>query len=145
MLVDAIQEKNVTVAVAESLTGGLLTDTMAKLPNAGEWLRGGLVAYSADVKRDLLGIGDAHVVSEAAARAMAANVATLLGADVSVAVTGVGGPDAQDGVPAGTVWMATSVAGDVQARVFHFEGGPEQVVEATCSAAHEMLLAALGG
>ena len=71
--------KGWSLAVAESLTGGLLADRAARLPNAARWFRGGLVAYHADVKRDLLGIGDAPPVSEASARSMAANVARLLG------------------------------------------------------------------
>lgn len=131
--------------MAESLSGGLLTDAFAKAGDAATWLRGGLVAYSTDVKRSLLGIGDAPAVSEPSARAMAANAAKLLGADVGVAVTGVGGPDPQDGVPAGTVWIGTAVDGAVAAQRFEFTGDPPQVVDATCDAAMTMLLAALRG
>lgn len=64
---------------------------------------GGLVAYHGDIKRDLLGIGDAPVVSKVVARAMAGKVAQLLGADCSLAATAVGGPGRDDGLAPGTV------------------------------------------
>jgi nicotinamide-nucleotide amidase len=143
-LVDALRTRGWTVAVAESLTGGLLTDTLAKMPDAGTWLKGGVVAYSEEVKRRLLGIGDAPVVSEAAARAMADQVAEVLNADVAIAVTGVGGPDPQDGVAAGTVWIATAVKGRLAATLHEFSGDPPTVVAQTCAAAVDALQSALG-
>jgi nicotinamide-nucleotide amidase len=97
---------NSMVAVAESLTGGELAARFASAPGAGDWFRGGIVAYASDVKYDLLDVPVGPVVSEAAAAAMAAGACRLLGADVSVAVTGVAGPDDQDGEPPGTVWLA---------------------------------------
>jgi PncC family amidohydrolase len=103
-LVEGLTRRGWTLAVAESLTGGLLADHFARLPEAGSWFRGGIVAYAEGVKRSLLDIGDAPVVSEGAARAMAETAARLLGAEVAVAVTGVGGPEgtgphaASDGV-----------------------------------------------
>src|SRR5688572_4998019 len=99
------QGEGSTVAVAESLTGGMLSSRLARREGASDWFRGGVVAYSRLTKERLLGIGDVPVVSEAAARAMAENVARLLSADLAVAVTGVGGPDPEDGVPPGTVWI----------------------------------------
>jgi nicotinamide-nucleotide amidase len=75
------------------------------------------------------------VVSEAAASAMAAGACRLLDADVAIAVTGVGGPDPQDAIPPGTVWMALHHGTRVTARLEHFPGGPEDVIHATRAAA----------
>jgi nicotinamide-nucleotide amidase len=96
-----------TLAAAESLTGGLLASAFARASGAGEWFRGGIVAYSSEVKYDLLDVPGCPVVGEAAAAAMARGAGRMLEADVAVAVTGVGGPDSQDGEPPGTVWVAT--------------------------------------
>jgi nicotinamide-nucleotide amidase len=131
------------VAVAESLTGGSLSSCLARLPDAAEWFRGGVVAYSSAVKRDVLGVPDVPVVSEPAALALADGVARLLGADVAIAVTGVGGPEPQDGVEVGTVWMAVHDAEGTIARCMRFDGDPEAVVRKTCGAAIEWLAARL--
>ncbi|MEY2397741.1 MAG: nicotinamide-nucleotide amidase [Actinomycetota bacterium] len=134
-LADLFEHNELTLAVAESLTGGLLADTFAQLPGAGSWFKGGLVAYSADVKQRLLGIGDAPVVSKAAVVAMVQNVAELLEADVAVAVTGVGGPGAEDGVAPGTVWMAVRTPDRTVAALRNFPGEPEEVIHHACSEA----------
>lgn len=101
----------VTVAVAESLTGGAVCDALVAVPGASAVLRGAVVAYATDVKRDLLGVDEALLTRHGAvhpdvARAMARGVRALLLADVGVATTGVAGPDAQDGQPPGTVHVA---------------------------------------
>jgi nicotinamide-nucleotide amidase len=143
-LVEVIERSGRSIAVAESLTGGLLANRFARLPGASDWFRGGVVAYSRSVKEDLLGIGDAPVVSESAARAMAAHAAAVLGADVALAVTGVGGPDPQDGLPAGTVWIALHrPGGDDLAEEHAFAGDPAEVVDQTCEAAGRLLRRAL--
>jgi nicotinamide-nucleotide amidase len=132
-----------TLAVAESLTGGLLSSHFAQMHGASEWFRGGVVAYSRAVKEELLGIGCVPVVSESAARSMVTNVATLLDATVAVAVTGVGGPGAQDGVPAGTVWIAIRTPARLEASIHRFRGSPAEVCDRTCSVASELLADAI--
>nr|WP_225754907.1 CinA family protein [Actinotalea sp. Marseille-Q4924] len=102
-----------TIAVAESLTGGAVTDALVTVPGASACLRGGVVAYATDVKRDVLGVEatllERHgAVHADVAAAMAARVRVVLGADYGVATTGVAGPDAQDGRPPGTVHVAVS-------------------------------------
>jgi nicotinamide mononucleotide (NMN) deamidase PncC len=89
----ALKHSGRTLAVAESLTGGLLSSAFARASGSGEWFRGGIVAYSSAVKYDLLDVPGGPVVSETAAVAMARGAGRLLEADVAVAVTGVGGPD----------------------------------------------------
>ncbi len=102
-----------TVAVAESLTGGLLTSALVDVPGASAVLRGGVVAYATDLKARLLGVDqgllDEHgAVHPEVALAMAAGVRERLDATYGVATTGVAGPDAQDGHPPGTVYVAVS-------------------------------------
>jgi len=75
------------------------------------------------------------VVSEAAAGSKAAHVAELLSADVAIAVTGVGGPDPEDGIAPGTVWIAIYNGGETDAHLFRFDGDPTAVCNQTCDAA----------
>jgi nicotinamide-nucleotide amidase len=139
-----IEGRGLTVGVAESLTGGLLASRFARADGASTWFRGGIVAYSPDVKRQLLSTRPGPVVSREAVLDMARGAARILAADVAVAVTGIGGPEPQDGLPPGTVWIAV-VAGDRErAELHHFEGDPEQVCDATCDAAVALLLFLLG-
>ncbi|MBO1753318.1 CinA family protein [Actinotalea sp. BY-33] len=102
-----------TVAVAESLTGGALTDDLVTVPGASRCLRGGVVAYATDLKHELLGV-DAGLLSRVGpvhpdvARAMAEGVRTRLAADYGLATTGVAGPDPQGGRPPGTFHVAVA-------------------------------------
>jgi competence/damage-inducible protein CinA-like protein len=96
------------LAVAESLTGGLVSARLTSVPGASEWFAGGLVSYGGDVKRNLLDVGPGPVVSELAAREMATGAAHLLKADIGLSLTGVAGPDTQDDQPVGTVFVGLS-------------------------------------
>jgi nicotinamide-nucleotide amidase len=116
-----LQERGLTVGVAESLTGGLVGSRLAETPGASKWFRGSVVAYDSKVKYDLLGVPEGPVVSAEAASAMAEGVAKLLGADVGLATTGVAGPEPQDGRPVGTVFVA--VDGPLTARSGSAGGG----------------------
>ena len=131
-----------TVATAESLTGGLLAAAISSGPDAGQWYRGGIVAYHPEVKYSLLGAPRGPVVTASTAAAMARSTARLLGADYSVALTGVGGPGAQDGKPPGTVYLAT-FGPDDEARLkrFRFEGAPAEVLDRSIRAALRELVA----
>ncbi|GEL25845.1 competence damage-inducible protein A [Pseudonocardia sulfidoxydans NBRC 16205] len=132
-----------TVAVAESLTGGLVSSALAKAPAASEWFRGGLVAYSGEVKHDVLGVPPGPVVSADAAEAMADGVRKLLSADVAVAVTGVGGPGEQDGCPAGTVFVAVVTADTCRTEHHRLDGDPGKICAEAVTATLALLLAAL--
>jgi len=107
-------ERGLTLGVAESVTGGLVASRIVGVPGASRWFRGGVVSYASEVKHDVLGVPEGPVVSEAAAAAMASGARRVLGADVGLGVTGVAGPDTQDGQPVGTVFLASDVAGDVE-------------------------------
>ncbi len=120
-----------TVAVAESLTSGAIASRLGAAPDASRWFAGGVVAYSSDLKFDLLGVTPGPVVTADCAREMAAGVARLTGADFTIAVTGVGGPGTEEGHPAGTVFFGISANGNHQVVEHRFEGGPTEVVEQT--------------
>ncbi|WP_309134515.1 CinA family protein [Cellulomonas sp.] len=112
-LLAALGRRGLTLAVAESLTGGQVAATLVDVPGASAVLRGGVVAYATDLKASLLGVDPALLaergpVDPDVARAMADGVRARLGADVGLATTGVAGPGAQDGHPAGTVHVAVT-------------------------------------
>jgi nicotinamide-nucleotide amidase len=100
-----LRERGLTLAVAESLTGGLMSSRLVNVPGASQWFRGGLVSYASDVKFDLLGVPPGPVVSAEAAEQMARGAREFLKADVAISVTGVAGPDPQDGQAPGTVFV----------------------------------------
>lgn len=116
-----------TLAVAESLTGGLVTATLVSVPGASAVLRGGVVSYATDLKHALLGV-DQELLARVGpvdidvAREMAEGARSRLGATYGLATTGVAGPDPQDGIPVGTV--VTAVAGPAGTRVEAFTEVP---------------------
>ncbi|MBL3666907.1 CinA family protein [Streptomyces sp. M2CJ-2] len=105
--------KGGTLAVAESLTGGLVAAEITSVPGASKVFRGSVTAYATDLKHELLGV-DATLLAQRGAvdpqvaAEMAAGVRKALGADWGIATTGVAGPDPQDGQPVGTVYVAVS-------------------------------------
>jgi nicotinamide-nucleotide amidase len=113
VLLDQLKQQGLTIALAESLTGGMISSRLCDVPGASAAFRGSIVSYASDVKHGLLGVPDGPVVSEAAAKAMVEGACRVLGADVGIAVTGVAGPDSQEGEEPGVVFMATLVDGEV--------------------------------
>ena len=110
-VVRLLTQQGRTVAVAESLTGGLVVAALVGVPGASKVVRGGVVAYMTDLKAALLGVdpellGRVGAVDPDVAREMARGVGVRLGADHAIATTGVAGPDPQDGHPVGEVWVA---------------------------------------
>jgi competence/damage-inducible protein CinA-like protein len=106
-----LESRGWTIGVAESLTGGLIGARMASVPGASRTFRGSIASYATDVKRSVLGVTAEQVVSKECAEQMAEGAQRVLGADVGIAVTGVAGPDEQDGQPVGTVWFALALPG----------------------------------
>ncbi|MBV8444711.1 MAG: nicotinamide-nucleotide amidohydrolase family protein [Candidatus Dormibacteraeota bacterium] len=108
--------RRLTVAVAESCTGGLLGAVLTAVPGSSAYMLGGVIAYSDEVKRGLLGVDagllrTAGAVSETVAEAMATGVRQRLGTDIGLAITGVAGPDGGTrGKPVGLVFVAAVTA-----------------------------------
>ena len=115
VVLDQLKAQSLTFATAESITGGMIGSRLTEIPGSSDSYIGSIVAYDADVKRSLLNVPkDISVVSQEAVEAMALGVCAVLGADVSVAVSGAAGPYPHEGQEPGTVWMATNVKGDVE-------------------------------
>ncbi len=109
VVAESLERHGLTLAVAESVTGGLIASRLVNVVGASAWFRGGVVSYASEVKFDLLGVPRGPVVSGEAARAMAEGVRRVLGADVGLSVTGVAGPDEQDGQAPGTVFVGVAL------------------------------------
>jgi nicotinamide-nucleotide amidase len=109
--VDALIARGETVATAESLTGGMVADAFVRVPGTSAVYRGGVIPYATLLKHELLGV-DADLlehkgpVDPDVALQMAAGVSGRLGASWGVSTTGVAGPEPQDGVPPGVVYVA---------------------------------------
>jgi nicotinamide-nucleotide amidase len=134
------RRRGLTVAVAESLTGGMVATALAAADAASEWFRGSLVAYSSEVKHEVLDVPAGPVVSAEAAEAMAAGVRRLLGADVAVAVTGSGGPSAQDGQEPGTVYVAVDNGSAIRAHRLDLDGEPREICIRSAESTLRLLL-----
>lgn len=111
VVVDLCRAQGLKFAVAESLTGGLIGQRITSHPGVSDVFQGSIVSYADSVKNDVLGLDGAPAISEEGAIAMAEGAARVLGADCSVAVTGVAGPAEAGGYKVGTVFMATHVDG----------------------------------
>jgi len=134
-LLEAATARGWTLAVAESLTGGLVSARLVAVPGASAVLRGGVVAYATDLKESVLGVDGALLaergaVDPAVARQMAQGVARVLGADVGLATTGVAGPDPQDGKAPGLVYVAVATPERTEVRELRLDGDRATVRDA---------------
>ena len=123
----ALREAGLTVAVAESCTGGLLGAALTAVPGASDYVLGGVIAYADAVKVELLGVSEGQLatrgaVSEEVAAAMAEGVRERLHSDVGLAVTGVAGPDSEGrDKPPGLIWVACAGPGQALSAVRNLE------------------------
>lgn len=132
-----------TLAVAESLTGGMIGARLTAVPGASDWFRGGVVSYASEVKWKVLGVTEGPVVTGSAAVEMAGGARRLLGADVGLAVTGVAGPTEQEGEPVGTVWVGLAGLGEHRAKRLQLGGDRENIRQMTVISAGDILRRAL--
>ncbi|MGD8278560.1 MAG: competence/damage-inducible protein A [Gemmatimonadota bacterium] len=145
----ALAERGLTVATAESCTGGLVAKRLTDVAGASAWVRGGAVAYSNEAKRDALGvpaelIAGNGAVSEPVVRAMVEGAQARLGADCAVAVTGIAGPGGGTAEkPVGTVWIAASVRDRIETRLLRLVGTRGDVRARSAQAALALLLGML--
>jgi nicotinamide-nucleotide amidase len=120
-----LKERGLTLAAMESCTGGLFSDTITNVPGSSAYFRGGIVSYATEVKQ-MMGVDPAvirehGVVSAQTAAAMAAAVRQGLQADIGIGITGVAGPEPQDGVPVGQVYIALDGGESVPAQSLAFQ------------------------
>jgi nicotinamide-nucleotide amidase len=145
-----LERQGATLAVAESLTGGLVAAAITAVPGASRIFRGSVTAYATDVKRDVLGVDGALLAARGAvdplvAREMAQGVRRLLGAAWGLATTGVAGPDPQDGKEVGTVHVAVAGPSGAWADSLRLSGDRAAIRDATVGAALELLVDAVRG
>ena len=132
--------RGLSFGVAESLTGGLIASRLVNVPGASAWFRGGVVAYDTRVKFDVLGVPEGPVVTESAAAAMAQGAARVTGADVGLGITGVAGPEEQEGVAPGRVFVGLSLPGQpAQTRELRVPGDRERVRQYAAISALDLL------
>lgn len=127
-----LMERGWTLGLAESVTGGLVASRIVSVPGASRWFRGSVVSYASQVKHDLLDVAEGPVVSESAAAEMASGARRVLGSDVGLSVTGVAGPDEQDGQPVGTVFLGMDIDGDVDVRRIQLPGDRDRIRQFAC-------------
>ena len=128
VVLDILRKKNLTLAVAESVTGGLVSGRLTAVPGASDVFRGAVVSYASEVKYEVLGITNEIVVTEAAAKEMATGVRKALGSDIGLALTGVAGPSEQQGVKVGTLCVGIAMPdGATKSMTMHLPIGREQM------------------
>lgn len=147
-LLDGARERELTLAAAESLTGGMLCSALVSVPGASTVVVGGVVAYATRVKEEVLGVDPAllarrgPVDGEVAAQ-MAGGVRRVLGADIGLATTGVAGPGPADGHEAGTVHVAVATGWATRTRALSLAGDREQVRAGAAQAVIDLALTVL--
>lgn len=145
VVLDRCRELGWSVAVAESVTGGLVGGRLTSVPGSSDVFVGGIVSYATALKQSLLDVGDGPVVSESAAREMASGIRSLTGADVGLALTGVAGPGEQDGQPAGTLFVGIETPLSAEVHRANLPGLREQMRQFSVITALGQLRRALPG
>lgn len=150
LLIDALRSRDATVAVAESLTGGLVVAQLVAVPGASAVVRGAVVAYATDLKASVLGVDTdllAHggAVQAPVAEQMAQGVRRVLGATYGLATTGVAGPTEQDGQPVGRAFVAVAGPDGGRVRQLDLSGDRAAVREGCLHAVLDLLTAELEG
>ncbi|MEV1131016.1 nicotinamide-nucleotide amidohydrolase family protein [Agromyces sp. NPDC049794] len=149
-VVAELTRRGLRIAVAESLTGGLVVAELTRIPGASLVVNGGVVAYDTGVKHTVLGVSAELLEREGAvhpevARQMADRVRGVLAvdgrpADLGIATTGVAGPDPQDGKPVGTVFLGVAMGDEIEAIPLDLPGDRAEIRSATVRAAIGALL-----
>jgi nicotinamide-nucleotide amidase len=144
VVLQRMRERGLTLAVAESVTGGLVAARLTGIAGASDVLRGSIVSYASQVKFDLLGVPPGPVVNEAAAGQMALGARRVLDSSIGLALTGVAGPSEQDGMPVGTVCIGLAIGDTVRTTTVRLAGQREQVRQLSVIAALDELRRRLG-
>jgi PncC family amidohydrolase len=147
-ILDRLRADGHTVAVAESLTGGLVAAALTDVPGASAAFRGGMITYVTELKAELLGVDAVMLrrhgaVYPAVAAAMAQGVRARMSATYGVATTGVAGPEPADGQPVGTAHIAVSADDDTVVRTIALRGDRHEIRRLTVEHALGLLLGRL--
>jgi len=143
-----LREKGLTLACAESITGGLISDRITDIPGSSKYFKGSIVCYSVQAKIDLLSIPEplirerGVICPEVAAR-MAEGVRERMGSDIGLSTTGLAGPEGSEGKPVGTVFVGLSASNSTLVKALSLKGERRAIKEAACEAALDLLLSFL--
>ena len=144
VLGELLTERELTVACAESCTGGNLAHRIVQVPGSSTYFLGSVVSYANDVKTEVLGVPKQDIsakgaVSKEVAEAMATGVARLMRSDCAIATTGIAGPDGGTKYkPVGTVWIAVKYGDKIVSECLHFKGDRNSVIESATN--HGMVM-----
>ena len=127
VVLDLMRERGWSLGCAESVTGGLVGARLTAISGASDVFRGSVVSYATEVKQQVLGVPDGPVVTEEAALSMARGARRVLGCDVALALTGVAGPNEQEGVPVGTLCVGLVWPDGEATQMFRLPGQREQM------------------
>ncbi|GAA2782374.1 CinA family protein [Saccharopolyspora taberi] len=144
-VLDALRSRGETVATAESLTAGILSAALTDVPGASDVVRGGMVVYATDLKASLLGVDpvlldEQGAVHPVVAEMLATGVRGRCAADWGIGLTGVAGPDPQDGISPGTVHLGFAGPSGTTVRSVHLGGDRHLVRAAAVRVALEQFL-----
>lgn len=148
-LLAKLRKRGLTLATAESCSGGNIAHRITSIAGCSDVYRGGVVSYANEVKINILGVSETTiatngVVSEPVVEQMAAGACRAVGADCAVATSGIAGPGgATPGKPVGTVCIAAAVGGRVIAKTYHFPGTRDRVIDRASTAAITLLASML--
>ena len=127
VVIDLLRHRGLTIGVAESLTGGLISARLSAVPGAVEGWRGAIVSHTDAVNRAMLNLPVVPTASAETAEAMALAVCQLLGADVGLAITGVTEPSEPQDQPVGTVFLGLAIAGAAEVQQVRLPGDRERI------------------
>lgn len=145
-VLEALRSRGLSLATAESCTGGLIGGALTAVPGSSDTYRGGIISYTNEIKQKLLGVpgetlAQYGAVSAPVAEAMALGAAESLGADVAVSTTGLAGPGGDEyGNPVGTVYLACAYHGQVKCVHCRFDGDRAQVRREATNQALKLIL-----
>jgi PncC family amidohydrolase len=130
-----LRERNWTISTAESCTGGLVSGLLTSIPGSSDYFRGGLIAYSNELKTDLLSVSpltlkNCGAVSKETVKEMAAGVKKIFKTDVGISVSGIAGPGGgSEAKPVGTVVLGVDIPQKIITNIEHFEGERNEIRE----------------
>ena len=140
VVLQMLRDRGLTLGLAESVTGGLVSGRLTNIAGASDVLRGGVVSYASEVKFDVLGVTKGPVVSPEAAVEMAVGAQRVLGADVGLSLTGVAGPAEQEGQRPGTLCIGVALPNGVTASsVVQLPGARDQMRQLSVISALDFL------
>jgi nicotinamide-nucleotide amidase len=140
-LIKKLEEKNLTIAVAESLTGGLVAASLTEIPGASKVFKGSITAYADEIKQKVLEVNEETInsftsISEQVAVEMAINVRKIMKSDIGISTTGVAGPEKSAGFAPGLVFVAISIGDHNMCQKLEITGDRSKIRNQTV---HEIL------